>query len=592
MGYQVSENCHVPSCAPGRVLVRGEAIPPHPGKWSSVKLEDGQVKICWSLIKQDKIGALDRGKRWSDFHQKDLHRLECTRPNSKGRFTHALTGIACSGARPMVSASCAYNQAKALLGRMFRQPAERAWGRGPKPGIWEFAKRFIPIILPNFVTPGRMSDEDWLKSMPSRRQRPLRRGMQHYRATGYKSVYERFKCFVKTEFLPGFAKDDITLTPLKGVIDRNICGPAEEAHCMVGPEVKPLIQVLKECWSPDHFLFYGSATPEKLHKWLQRLLDAPGTFFWADYSMYDNTHSDDSWDFMEYLYRGAGICDPDTWRMLRAWRRPKGTIGPFKFEGNTMNASGRDDTALANAVLNGFAMFLSLCAAYFEKDLESLTIHDAYRFRQTCILSVCGDDSLGRLPFMSAERREGFFAAVGQNIAKFGFEAKLNYSDKLYDAVYLGMRPYPTKQGWFWGKTIGRATYKVGWSLNEKGRDLTAHVTGVADMHTRCSAHVPVLADLAQRIVELRVGCKRTPVAFDPNKPWEWTQSGGPYDELTLAAVADIYSQVPTGGCPSPHSVVTVADVQDLIREIKSVPCLPFVVDHWLWRRMVHSDDL
>lgn len=592
MGYQVSENCQVPSCAPGMVYIRGEALPPHPGKWSSVQLEDGQVQICWSLIKKDKIGALDRGKRWSDMHREDLHRLECTRPGSKGRFTHALTGIACSGARPLVSASCAYNQAKALLGRMFRQPAERAWGRGPKPGTWEWAKKFIPIILPHFESPGRMSDEEWLRSMPARRQRPLRRGMDNYRSAGYQAKFEKFKCFVKTELLPGFGKDQISLTRLDAMLDRNICGPAEEAHCMVGPEVKPLIGVLKETWNPDNFLFYGSATPEKLHYWLQRLIFGSGTFFWADYSMYDNTHSEESWDFMEHLYRESGITNSDTWRMLSAWRAPKGTIGPMKFRGNVMNASGRDDTALANAVLNGFAMYLSVCAAYYEKPLPELTVDDAERFRPQCILSVCGDDSLGRLPFLPVERRADFFQAVGLNISMFGFEAKLNYSDKLYDAVYLGMRPYPTSKGWFWGKTIGRATYKMGWSLMEKGRDLTAHMTGIADMHTLCSSHVPVLADMARRIVELRRGCKRTPVQFDPNRPWEWTLGGGEYDETTLKAVADMYSQVPTGGCPSPHSVVTVADVQDLIKEIRSVPRLPFIVDHWLWRRMIHSDDL
>jgi hypothetical protein len=96
------------------------------------------------------------------------------------------------------------------------------------------------------------------------------------------------------------------------------------------------------------------------------------------------------------------------------------------------------------------------------------------------------------------------------NLKLFGFVPKLFTSDRLEDCVYLGMRPYPTKSGWLWGKTIGRATYKLGWVTIKGDQDLMALMTGIADMHALCSRHVPVLSDIARKIVELRRGAKRT----------------------------------------------------------------------------------
>jgi hypothetical protein len=156
------------------------------------------------------------------------------------------------------------------------------------------------------------------------------------------------------------------------------------------------------------------------------------------------------------------------------------------------------------------------------------------------------------------------------------------------------MRPYPTRSGWFWGKTIGRATYKMGWMLYQQGRDPMAHVTGIADMHILCSSHVPVLSDLAKKIVELRQGARRTPQVMDPEKPWEWTYKAGvAYDDLTLEAVARVYGRRGTAGFPCDYErEVTVHDVQDLISEIQKVERLPCVVDHWLWKHMVFADDL
>jgi hypothetical protein len=311
--------------------------------------------------------------------------------------------------------------------------------------------------------------------------------------------------------------------------------------------------------------------------------------------MFDCTHTAETWEFMEDLYWRAGINDSDFWAVMAAWRRPSGTIGPFKYKAQVMNASGRDDTALANGVLNGVATFLSACAAYLKKPLARLTVADVRACRSNIQLSVCGDDTLGRVPL--TVDASAFKRLMEYNLKLFGFVPKLFTSDRLEDCVYLGMRPYPTKSGWLWGKTIGRATYKLGWVTIKGDQDLMALMTGIADMHALCSRHVPVLSDIARKIVELRRGAKRTPVKFDDSKPWEWInlEHKVDYDEVTIAHVAAVYTSRSLPGFPRDPDVdvlVTPRDVRDLIAAIDRVESLPCVVDHWLWRRMVTTDDL
>lgn len=590
-GAQVQMGLEVPTCYPGIVKLPDVQKPPCPKKWSTVDLTGGWVKYCPALINERK-SARQVGKRWVDLEKADLRFLE--RPEQKG-FGLSLAGIGCAGANPCSSAKTQYNNLKALLGRVFRVPKAQAWGTGPRPGVWTWAKQFVDCLLPDFRA-DVMSFADWLMSMPSGRRKDLTLAQEIVERYGWCKGFERFKAFVKTEPLPGFAKDKHGLKPSKTMLDRLIQGPADATHCIAGPVLKPLVQRLKKIWGSDNCIFYGSTGPEHLHKWLtETLVPMGGTYFWSDFSMYDNTHSDDSWDFMEYLYRKTAGDNPLFWRVMKAWRRPRGQIGAFKYQARVMNASGRDDTALANAVLNGFATYLSAVAAWLKKPLLEITVADVNACRGDIKLSVCGDDSLGRLPLMTTERMAEFRVDMASNIAQFGFEAKLMLSTKLSDAVYLGQRPVPTRKGWFWGKTIGRATYKMGWVSTKRNIDTMAHITGIADMHILCSSHVPVLSDLARKIAELREKAKRTPVKLDPEKPWQWTQqSGVDYDDVTLQAVADTYTVRKSDhkDIECEDVLVTVADVKHLIAAIRSIRALPCVLDHWLWRHMIWVDDL
>lgn len=590
----------MPTCYPGIVMMPAVQLDPPADKWADVDLEGGEMLIDERAARLDRESFTDKPRPTRPFTPAELSRLK--RP-AKRAFSHALAAIACSGAYPAISAKTPFNQGKAAFGRIFRRkkrcPVKAPWGFGAKPGVWKHARKFIHLLLPGFRA-GKMGDEHWIQSMEARRKRPLSRALDKLRRTGWLPSYAKFKAFLKTELLPGFSKTkDGELGRLDSMMDRVIQGPHDASHCCAGPYLKPLLKKLKEIWNEKHPIFYGSAGPEKLHKFLRETLIEGGgvekQYFWMDFTNFENTHTDDSWDFMEDLYRQSGITDPLFWKAMKAWRRPCGRIGPFKYKARVMNSSGRDDTALANAVLNGFASYLSACAAYLEKDVLELTEQDVRGLFGTIKMSVCGDDSIGVLPNKSEAFMQGFRERMAENILQFGFETKLNTSTRVSDAVYLGMRPYPTKAGWFWGKTIGRSTYKMGWAkLKNQSMDIMAHITGVADQHVLCSSHVPILSDLAKKIVSLRAGAKRTPVRLDPEKPWEWTQkSGVPYDEITLEAVAEMYTQRTTAGLKIDREViVSVDDVRDLINKINSVERLPCVLDHWLWKHMIYADEL
>jgi len=590
-GCQVQMNLHVPTCYPGMVQVKAEVYPPPPSKWADVNVRQenpiqSSVTVCWRSL-----DPKERGKppRWDQFEKRDMARLRRL-AEEEDNWAITLAGIACSGARPTVSAKTAYNCAKTLLGRVYRTLPERPWGQGPQPGRWEWAKQFVEYLLPDFRAP-RLAFPDWLATMPKRRQTALLHAWEDYERRGWTQKNRKFTSFIKRELLPGFAKKHGDLVPLTEMLDRPIHGPDDLTHCIGGPILKPLTGLLKKRWSVDGPIFYGSSGPEGLHEFLQKLLSYSRQYFWCDFSMYDRTHSAESWAFVEALYPKD---DPLFSKVLDAWRKPKGRFGPFKYEGPIMNASGRDDTALANAVLNGFATYLSAAAAFLDVELDDLTVELLAKCRNTLLLSVCGDDSLGAIPMCSEQKMADFRRKFNGNIVKFGFIAKLCTSPNPEEAVYLGCRPYPTDKGWFWGKTIGRATYKLGWVMHEQGRDPMAHMTGIADMHVLCSSHVPVLSDIAKKVVQLRAKQRRTPVVLDPDRPWEWTyQSGVGYSRLTLESVARAYSRAPTAGNPGDFQrEVTIEDVEDLIKEINNVQSLPCVIDHWLWKHMIYLDDL
>jgi hypothetical protein len=571
-------------------------------KLLEVKFSPGDVKLRSSAFAP--VLRLRARKKWTDFVISDLARIrnaETLNPQPSYR----LVGPAVSGAYPCVGAMCDYNRLKAILCRVFRRPvkAER--------GIWSGVKRHWDFLLPDHPNPPEpmlTSDGDiqpWLDSMPSDRRPALQRAWDIYRESGWSEKHADFQAFLKLELIPAFQKrvgSVVDLFDLEKTTDRLIQAPHDVTHVIAGPWLKPYLGWLKDQWGPDDHIFYGGTTPDKLLAWLQDCTSSPRTIFWSDYSMFDSSHCEESWALIEQLYARAIRECPDLQKVLDAWRCPSGKCGQnLRYRAPSMNASGRDDTALANALLNGFAMYLSLTSAWYQVPVCDVRTEHLISMREILRLSVCGDDALGFLPPMSKLEQMAFRERMLSNFRQFGLSAKFFMSEHFEDAVYLGHRPLPydTPAGvkWYWTRTLGRCLYKLGFQPEIKG-DPTAYFAGICDMHQQISAHVPVLSDLTRAWLELNPGVKRSVVKIDPHKPWLLMASGSPdtYSHITVQALARAYTVSAEKGLRDDleqESVfVSANDIYGLISHIVgSMDGRACVLDHWLLRHMVLHDE-
>lgn len=494
-----------------------------------------------------------------------------------------LVGIGVSNCVPFISAKSEYNASKALVIRVLSKPSNR-----PAAGLFDHLVSFTDFLLPGFTVDNpayeRMSTRQWLDSMPARRKKALTRAWRNVNRLPWHKKYSEFGAFIKSELLPGFNQNEY-LTPKNTVSDRIIQGPADETHIIAGPVLKPATKLLKHIWSPKHIVFYASVDAGTLSGWYRENFPDGCIAVAADYSGFDNSHSKESWCFVEGLYRRAGLhyLEPRLQKVLDAWRKPKGKIRGMgwilKYVADYMNASGRDDTALANALLNGFCMALSIIAAVKQVSVFSLCLEDVQTAASWLSVAVCGDDSL------VAIRRpvpDDFRQRLSQNIAQFGFTAeaeKLVVTKRRFDHVFLGMRPYPDGETWSFGKTIGRAFWKRGWKFDQLDSHLPAWLRGVSEAELMWNQHVPLYADqLTTHLRLLGPGPKR-PVAVDLDKPWTYGSRTSPYSGAGVRYIADGYG-------------LAVGQVYACIEKIRSVPCLPYVIDDPVLRRVVCADDL
>jgi len=256
-----------------------------------------------------------------------------------------------------------------------------------------------------------------------------------------------------------------------------------------------------------------------------------------------------------------------------------------------MNASGRDDTSLANGVLNGLAMFMSLAAALHGVTIAGLERSHIHSSMNLIRLGVSGDDSLAGIPMVADQ--SAFLSILRRNIASFGFEAKAFISDRPHDAVFLGARPIHYPGGWAWARTLGRSTYKLGWSLCRPTEDGMAKITGIADMVCRTSPGVPILYDLANKILQLRKGAKCTPVPED-ERSWLVEPNQHSYTDDTLEQLSQAYTRVASANAPwdLDCSLLTVHSLKGLIKDIEAIEQLPAVIDNPTWRLLVLLDEL
>ncbi len=480
-----------------------------------------------------------------------------------------LGGIGLSGAVPFVSPKGVRPLAEAIQFRVFAVTGTRV-----TPGVFGLAQRVADRLFRSFLSgvAEPMDTWEWICSMPSRRRKELVRVWRKYQERGLEPShkYDRIQAFVKNEKLPYLGvKGGEYDASYAEYVARLIQAPHDETHLDAGRYLKPLVKRLKRDWSWDNWLFYASVAPSTLDHWLQKHHDA-ASWFWADYSAFDATYSPGAWQLIESFYaRLYPDADPRFWRALDVWRTPNGDCrlrkdeARIRYQAAPMNASGRDDTALANALFNGIALALSIAAAIAQKDVMDLEDHDIERMKQVVNIAVVGDDSLVALSLDV----EPIADAIVANLGKFGLSVKSQFSRDLVDVTFLAMMPYPVAGTYYWGPTLGRRLYKAYWQEDPVG-NLPAWTLGVAKQ-LALYQHVPILVDMAERIISLLPGGKITRFKRDENRVWAARDTATPrYDASTLAWLARRYDS---------HGLSPAQIVAD-INTIRGITRLPAVV--------------
>lgn len=493
-----------------------------------------------------------------------------------------LVGATIAGARPFVTEPNLYNATKALLCRVFRRPNHNA-----ELAAWMAVSRLDKVLLGELFGSGfqPMTVDEWMAEAEPRRRAAFERARVDLEMLGWSDLWAWFSSFLKAEKLPWWEPHQGgDCTPLPALVDRLIQGPHDCTHLIAGPLLKPLTKRLKEVWNWESPIFYAAVSVEKLDSWFNRNY-TPGMWgLCCDYSMFDNSHSTYSWHWVESIYRRMGFfeMDPRFEKVMEAWREPQGRLHgkgwTLKYKAYVMNASGRDDTSLANALLNGACMFLSLAAIFSGKEVESLTPGDIIRAKRIIHLSVCGDDSLALLPELPGGKKS-FMAALSKTLARFGFDAgadKMKVSQNPFDFVYLAMRPYPHSGRWWFAKTIGRAIWKLGWQMDPSG-DAQAWMAGNAKQVTATQQIVPLLSDVAQAYLKGYSGPVRHEV--DAHRPWQRSSETPAYDDSVIDYVCTGYD-------------LGRAELADAIAHCRSIPQFPWVLDHSALRRILAVDEM
>lgn len=380
------------------------------------------------------------------------------------------------------------------------------------------------VLLGGFreVTP--MTCWQWICSnSQSRRRKVLTKALAKLEARGFvpDGKVGLFSPFVKTEKLPWFkVVDGQPDCERAAYVARLIQAPHDETHLICGPWFKPFTHELKHRWSSDNWIYYASAAPEQLDCWL-RQNQASDSWFWSDYSAFDSTWSNQAWDVIEEVYaRYMPGLPEEFWEVLALWRCPRGmarcrqTGAKVSYTSGAMMASGRDDTACGNALLNGLVLAISFAAALGGVPTSEVKVEHLLSASELLSIAVVGDDSLVACRFDVDPYR----AAIEKGIRSFGLMAVVETSHSLCDVTFLGMMPYLTHSGLFWGPTIGRRLYKSGW-LDDPVAHPAAWYAGVATQLAQYAC-VPILYDLGEAALKLLEG---TPVgtAGDPDDAYK-----------------------------------------------------------------------
>lgn len=376
----------------------------------------------------------------------------------------------------------------------------------------------------------------WLDGMLPRRRLPLAGGARELVSRGTHSFRSRrFGTFVKRE-LAATRSPEFVCGMLSGN-PRLIQGPPEASHVAAGPSLRVFTKELHENWNFENFITYvGGATPSDMQKYALENMNVDGSnrlenvsYFMNDYSMFDSTYTRSLFEHIVYpiySYLGVMLKEGDEVNIgrpcgplanladaaIRYWERPKGRLSSgVKYTSSSMNASGRDDTAAMNALVNGLCIFASFLSYYFEVPMhhvDRLSDPQISEVVEKIHIAILGDDSLVRVhnSLLRGASYADFKTAIAGNVACWGIEAKPQMENEFRRVVFLGSRPYPCtikdEESVLWGPTIGRRLYKMGCSVDMQSRP-AEWLYSVMDATLRTAAHVPIISNTARAVMKI-----------------------------------------------------------------------------------------
>jgi len=501
----------------------------------------------------------------------------------KKREAALLAGVGMSGVYPYIFDAGAENLVLAIEYRIFKVVDRRQ----PNSACFRRMTALAWFLLGDWLRPREpMTQEEWFHTLHGRRLKELRRAQEKYLQRGrLHKDFAYIKAFVKTEHAAFVRIQWMCVTVEKVVnVPRLIQAGHDETHLLAGRWLKKLTRELKYQWNPQEWLFYGSARPEQLDDWLDRHSGA-ASWFWADYSAFDATHSPESWAMIEEFYhriysRVDGYTE-ELVRTLGVWREPKGRMHlrregvRIEYDAPVCNASGRDDTALANAVFNGLGLAFAFAAALGQKRINEVVIADLIEASRVTRISIVGDDSIVACTFDVTLYQD----AVVDNLRDLGLLVKAESSRQIRDVTYLGCLPLPCEDGrWRWAPTPGRRLFKAFWQCEPSGSP-SAWANGVAQQ-LELGRHVPVIYDLALRIRELLMRTTTKPLERDENKPWTLRDTVTPlWGRKAVETLAYRYK-------------LPVSFIDQDLATIRSIDRLPAVVRLELFEAAILVDDL
>jgi hypothetical protein len=254
-----------------------------------------------------------------------------------------------------------------------------------------------------------------------------------------------------------------------------------------------------------------------------------------------------------------------------------------------MNASGRDDTALMNALLNGVVQTASWLAVWARVplwEIDKTNELDLAAFSHQFDIAVLGDDSITMGPRQDRYGAPLLVDAVEATIALAGFECKIAVRETFSELVYLGCRPWVTDIGPVWGPTLGRRLYKHHVQRVPTKRPLQ-WLAGIVHFESKDYSHLPVLGPIALRTQRILTdaGVKRGFVDFREHKfHYRCADDGTPSPramrtEGTIRQFCKIYG-------------VSASALSSLEDEITGVTVLPSLVQHPVMDRIFEVDEL